>query len=311
MTVIRSDLPRARSVPPQVPIQHTPGDEAELHLRRALHDRQLLGVPVPLLGRVVLHVHGRAEELDGERRGPHGLFGGVVLGHGEVREVSLGERVLVGQHGSPVGQQPGRLNVDGELGDLPLDALEVGDGLCEGLPLLCVVRGLHERALGQTDAARGDDRAHGVQAQHGQAEAVHLTDDVVGRHVDIAEHQLAGVHPLDAYFLAGAAHLDPVAPFHDEGRHRIVSPAGGVARRGEDGAPVRLPHPRHPALGAIQHPAALVGHPAGPHPMTSLPAWASTARGSAQGAVADTGQAAPLVLLGAGDLTGPVGSAGA
>ncbi len=43
--------PRARSVPPQVPVEHAPGDQAELHLGGALDDGELLGVAVPLLGR--------------------------------------------------------------------------------------------------------------------------------------------------------------------------------------------------------------------------------------------------------------------
>src|SRR5450755_957793 len=57
--------PTTASVPPEVPIQHTPGDQAELHLRGALDDGQLLGVAVPLLGRMVLHVAGRPQQLDG------------------------------------------------------------------------------------------------------------------------------------------------------------------------------------------------------------------------------------------------------
>src|SRR5580704_13579217 len=49
---------RSRSVPPQVVVQDAAGDQAELDLRRALDDGELLGVAVPLLRRVVLHVAG-------------------------------------------------------------------------------------------------------------------------------------------------------------------------------------------------------------------------------------------------------------
>src|SRR4051812_48598761 len=43
-------------IPPNISVQDALGDEAELDLGAALHDRELGGVPVPLLGGVVLHV---------------------------------------------------------------------------------------------------------------------------------------------------------------------------------------------------------------------------------------------------------------
>src|ERR1700683_3843049 len=216
---------RARSVPPEVAVENAAGDEPELPLGRALDDRHLLGVAVPLLGRVVLHVAGGAEQLHGQRRGAHGQLGGVVLGHREVRDVLLGELAGIGQHGGPVGQQPGRLEVDGALGDLPLDALEVRNRLAEGGPLLHVLGGVHERSLGQADAAGGHDRAHGVEAEHGQAEAAPLADDVLRRHVDIGQEQLTGVDPLDAHLVVGAADVHAVAgALDDEGGHRVMGP---------------------------------------------------------------------------------------
>ena len=59
-----------------------------------------------------------------------------------VRDVLLGELSLVGQDGRPVGQQAGRLNVHRALGDLPLDTLEVRNGLPEGRSLLHVFGGV-------------------------------------------------------------------------------------------------------------------------------------------------------------------------
>ena len=185
----------------------------------------------------------------------------------------------VGQDRGSIRQQAGGLDVDGALGDLPLDPLEVRDGLAEGGPLLHVVGGVHERALGQADAPGGDDRAHGVQPEHGQAEAAHLADHVLGRDVDVGQEQLTGVDAAHAHLVVGAAHLDPVpGPLHDEGGDGVVGPAGRLARLGEDGVPVRLSHAGHPALGAVQHPAAVrspIGHPRVRIPMTSLPAWGS------------------------------------
>ncbi len=230
----------------------------------------------------------------------------MVLGHGQIGHVLLGELALVGQHGRSVGQQAGRLDVHGTLGDLPLNPLEVRDGLAEGGALLDVLGGVHERALGQPDAAGGHDRAHGVEPEHGQAEPAHLADDVLGRHVDVAEQQLASVDPLDAHFVVGPAHLDPVPrPLDDEGGDRVMGPAGRVRGLGEHGVPVRLAHSRHPALGAVEHPAAvgaLVGHAPGPHPhdVTARLGLGQPER-RPQGPVADTGQVALLLCLGAGD----------
>src|ERR1700694_5586050 len=68
------------SVPPQVAIEHPSGNEPELDLAGSLHDGELFGVPVPLLGGVVGHVPRGSEELHGETRCPHRELGGVVLG---------------------------------------------------------------------------------------------------------------------------------------------------------------------------------------------------------------------------------------
>ncbi len=157
----------------------------------------------------------------------------------------------------PVGQQTRRLDVDRALRDLPLDPLEVGDRLAERGALLDVLGGVHERALGQADAARGHDRAHGVEAEHGQAEAADLADDVLGRDVDVGQDQLAGVDAAHAHLVVGAAHVDAVpGALDDEGGDGVVRPARRVARLGEDGVPVRLLDARHPALGAVEDPAA-------------------------------------------------------
>jgi hypothetical protein len=127
---------------------HGLADEAQLHLRGALDDGELLGVAVVELHGVVLHVAGRAEQLERHVRGANRQLGGVVLRHRQVRHPLLGVAPLVGVGGRPVGEQAGGLDVDRELGDLPLDALEVGDGAGEGLPLLHVLGGVHEGPLG-------------------------------------------------------------------------------------------------------------------------------------------------------------------
>ena len=88
----------------------------------------------------------------------------------------------------------------------------------------------------------------------------------------------------------------------------------GLARLGEDGVPVRLAHPRHPALGAVEDPAArrsLVGHGPGPHAHdVAAGLGLGQAEGGPQGAVADPGQVARLLGLGPGDHHRSGGQAG-
>ena len=66
----------------------------------------------------------------------HRELGRVVLGHREVRHPLLGELAAVGHPRGTVREQAGGLDLGGELGDLPLDPLEVGDRLAERLALL-------------------------------------------------------------------------------------------------------------------------------------------------------------------------------
>src|SRR5205085_1665680 len=90
--------------------------------------------------RKALICEGRGpQQLQAHVRRFHGHLGGVVLGHREVRHPLIGELPLVGQGRGPVGEQAGGLDLGGQLGDLPLDALEVGDRLAEGGALLDVL----------------------------------------------------------------------------------------------------------------------------------------------------------------------------
>ena len=159
----------------------------KLHLARALDDRELLRVAVVELHRVVLHVPGRAEHLERVVAHLHRELRRVVLAHREVRDELLGELTPVGHPRGPVGEQPRRFDLGGELGDLPLDALEVGDRLGERLALLRVLHGVHERTLGEPDPPRRDDGPHRVEAEHAEPEPADVSDDVLGRDAHLVE----------------------------------------------------------------------------------------------------------------------------
>src|SRR5262245_8219825 len=157
---------RSSSVPPQVVVEHAPSNKSELHLRGSFDDRQLPCITVVELGEVVLHVAGGSQHLERLARHLHRALARVVLRHREERHEFLRVLALVGHHRSPVRQQPRGLDLGGELGDLPLDALHVGDRPAERRALLHVLDRVHECALGQTDAARRDDWTHRVEPEH-------------------------------------------------------------------------------------------------------------------------------------------------
>src|ERR1700733_3927068 len=146
-----------RSVPPEVVTEHALGDESQLNLTRALDDGELTRVAVVQLGRVLFHIPGGTEQLHRESGGLHGDLGGVVLTHREHRYVLLGVAALVGQPRAAVRQESGRLDLGGALGDLPLDALELGNRLAERRAVLHVLGRVHEGPFGQTETAGRDD----------------------------------------------------------------------------------------------------------------------------------------------------------
>src|SRR5436190_1368578 len=218
--VMRVSARAPESIPPQIVVENPARDEPQLHLRGALDDRELLGVPVVELRQMVFHVPGGAEHLQGLSRDLHRQLGGVVLRHRQERDVLLGEQAAVGHPRGAVGEQPRGLDLGCELGDLPLDALEVGDRLTERLALLHVLDRVHQCALGEPDPAGGHDRPHRVEPEHGKAESTDLADHVLGRHAYAVEDEFAGVDTLHAHLAVDAADVDarPRA-LHDERAH--------------------------------------------------------------------------------------------
>ena len=104
-------------------------------------------------------------------------------------------------------QQAGGAGARRHLADLERDRLVLADRLAEGLAQLRVVGGELQRALGDADAARRDvDAAELEPARHlGEAAALDLADQVIGRHAVVLEDQLARIDRLVAELLELAA----------------------------------------------------------------------------------------------------------
>src|SRR2546429_310548 len=206
--VMRVSVRAPESIPPQIVVENPARDEPELHLRGALDDRELLGVPVVQLRRMVLHVPRGAQHLQGFPGHLHRQLGGVVLRHRQERDVLLGELAAVRHPRGAVGEQPRGLDLGGELRDLPLDALEVGDRLPERLALLHVLDRVHQCALGEPDAPGGDDRPHRVEPEHGEPEPTDLADHVLRWYAHAVEDELPGVDALDPHLSIDVADID-------------------------------------------------------------------------------------------------------
>ena len=174
---------------------------------------------------------------------------------------------------------------------------------------LHVLGGVHQRPLGQADPPGRDDRAHGVEAEHGQTEAADLADHVLGGHVDVVEEQLAGVDALHAHLAVGAPHRHARPSARSTMKAVIESWArdAGSPVLAKTRVPVGLAHTGHPALGAGEHPAALVpGAVSGAArvrmPATSLPACGlGEPEPGPDLTGGDTGQVALLLVVVAGD----------
>ena len=132
----------------------------------------------------------------------------------------------------------------------------------ERLALLRVLDRVHERALGEPDAARRDDRSHRVEAEHREPEAADLADDVLGRHAHVVEEQLAGVDALHAHLAVDAAR--PTTPGQTRSTMNAVTlswareSAGPVLANTQYQSACRTPDIQH--LRAGEHPVVAVGH---------------------------------------------------
>src|SRR3954452_11224165 len=147
-------------------------DDEALDLAGALEDRVELGVPVPLLHGEVLDVAPPAERLDRLLARAHADLRGLELGH---RALGVLEGLSLRRHpGGAPRQQPGAVDVRGQVGERERDALVLDDRLAEGLARHRVVACELQRGTSDPDGLRGHHRARALEgSQRGRAAALH------------------------------------------------------------------------------------------------------------------------------------------
>ena len=162
-----------------------------LDLIGALVDGEHTGIAVEAFHGVFLDVAVAAVDLDGLGGDAVDHLRGKALGHGGGHGAVLAALLHVGgvEH-----QQPGSFHIHGHVGDDPLQALELGDGLTELLALLGVFDRLIQGRLGHAQGERCNTDAPGIQAGHGDGKAFSfLAQQPLGGHLAVVEHQINGV----------------------------------------------------------------------------------------------------------------------
>ena len=189
-----------------------------------------------------MDTHGLGRELEG------GLAG-EQLGHPGLDVAAQPGHLALGR---VAGEEAGRLQPGGHVGQLELDGLVLGDGLAEGGPLLGVGQRGVEGGAGHAHRPRGDVDASDLEHPEdlGQAPA-RLADEVGRRHPVVRVRHLDGLDPLVAELAHVLAHGDPLEGrpgvlLHDEGG----DPLFGAGGQGHQAGPFPV---GDPCLGAVHH----------------------------------------------------------
>src|SRR5262249_6014145 len=208
-----------------VPLDPLPGDDDALHLVGAFADAGERRVAVEPLDVVLLGIAVGAVDAHGFDAVLQRRLRREVLGHAGLEVAAL---AAVERLGRVEREQPRGAGARGHLGELELDRLVLADRLAEGLADLGVARGEPQRALGDAHAARRDIDAAELEAARdlGEAAALDLADQMIGRHAIVLEDQLARIDRLVAELLELATDAEAGALGRDEETH------ARVARRG-------------------------------------------------------------------------------
>ena len=112
------------------------------------------------------------------------------------------------EDGGAQGEQARGVELGGHVGELPLDALKLGDGFAELAALFDVFQRGIEGAAADAEREGGDGDAAAVEDAHGVDEAfAFVAEQVFGGDLAVFEDQLAGVAGAEAelvFFFAGA-----------------------------------------------------------------------------------------------------------
>ena len=144
-----------------------------------------------------------------------------------------GEHVEVLRH--RVGKRPSGLQHCVHVGDLALDELELADRLAELLAVVDVRHDAVHHRLHDAERPAGEHGALVVEPAHQHARAtIERAEHVSGRHLDVREHQLAGV---------AAAHAELVQLLCDgKALHALFDQEGGDAAGAELRLGLRVDH---------------------------------------------------------------------
>src|SRR5208283_702713 len=140
-----------------------------LNLRGTLVNLRNFGVAEVTLDFEVLSIAITAVNLDRLSGSLHCGFSGEQLCHRGLPGARL-SGILDGRR--PQGQQPRRVDLDRDVGELPLDRLVARERAAEGLPLLRILQRRLERGPPDPDRLRGDPDPPAVERFHRDLEAV-------------------------------------------------------------------------------------------------------------------------------------------
>ena len=227
-----------------------------------------------------------------------GGFGGEQLGHARFQIAALAAIALLA---GGINQQPRGFDVRGHVGQLVLDGLVFGDRLAESGAALRVADGFFKSGARNAQTAGGDVQALGFQSGHHLLETLALdaSDQILRRHGEIGEMQLAGFDAFVSQLVDVAAHRHAGCALLDhESAHAAMSRLRAGIGLGEQQKRVAVPRVGDPHLRAIDaiHVAIARGRGA-----DVLQIRAGVGFGEADAAALfagrHAGQEAPLLLL--------------